>query len=285
MHMARKKQTKKESAHILSREERIQEMQSFTLLSDVFLSVALRDIPACQHILRILTGIGDLEVKEVRTQYTIARIRSHSIRLDVLAEDSKGKLYLIEIQRKDDIDHPRRVRYYGSLADAEFLAKGVKYEELPERIHFYISEKDIWQCGKTVYPVVKELGETGMPYDDGVHIYYVNAEADDGSRAAKLMKYFITADPEDGSEGDLSKRVHYLKCEERGMDIMCEVSEKIQKRGEKIGEEKKAHSTALNLFQMGLSTEEIAGAVGESLELVKGWLAGAEQGSIKNGNC
>ena len=134
--MANADKARPESEHILSREERIREIQSFNLLSDVFMSVALKDVPACQHILRILTGIDDLKVKEVRTQYTISRIKTHSVRLDVLAETEKGKLYHIEIQRKDEIDPPKRIRYNGSLIDAEFLAKGVKYEALPDRIHF-----------------------------------------------------------------------------------------------------------------------------------------------------
>ncbi|MBM6971659.1 hypothetical protein H6A17_11475, partial [Mordavella massiliensis] len=101
----------------------------------------------------------------------------------------------------------------------------MKYEALPDRIHFYISEKDIYHCGKAIYPIEKELGGTGLPYDDGVHIFFVNAAVDDGSRVAKLMKYFKTADPDDDSEGELSKRVRYLKREEGGVDIMCEVSE------------------------------------------------------------
>ena len=269
--MANADKARLESDHIFSREERIREIQSFNLLSDVFMSVALEDVPACQHILRILTGIDDLEVKVVRTQYTISRIKTHSVRLDALAETEKGKLYHIEIQRKDEIDPPKRIRYIGSLIDAEFLEKGAKYEELPDRIHFYISEKDIYHCGKVIYPVEKELGSTGLPYDDGVHIFFVNAAVDDGSRIAKLMKYFKTADPDDDSEGELSKRVRYLKREEGGVDIMCEVSEK---QGRKIGEERKAHSTALNLSRMGLTPEQIASAVGESLEQVKRWLAG-----------
>ena len=235
--MANADKARLESDHIFSREERIREIQSFNLLSDVFMSVALEDVPACQHILRILTGIDDLEVKVVRTQYTISRIKTHSVRLDALAETEKGKLYHIEIQRKDEIDPPKRIRYIGSLIDAEFLEKGAKYKELPDRIHFYISEKDIYHCGKVIYPVEKELGSTGLPYDDGVHIFFVNAAVDDGSRIAKLMKYFKTADPDDDSEGELSKRVRYLKREEGGVDIMCEVSEKIMEQGRKIGEE------------------------------------------------
>ena len=210
----------------------------------------------------------------------IARIHSHDVRLDVLAEDGAGKLYLIEIQRRDKVDHPIRLRYYGSLADAEFLAKGIRYDELPERIHFYISETDIWHQGKAVYPVTKQLGKNGPAYDDGVHIIYVNAEVDDGSRIAKLMEYFKTADPEDDSEGDLSKRVHYLKCEEGGEDVMCEISERIEKRGEQrgeqIGSEKKARMTAFNLFEMGMSPEQISRAVGEDISVVNRWLSGTE---------
>ena len=216
----------------------------------------------------------------VRTQYTISRIKTHSVRLDALAETEKGKLYHIEIQRKDEIDPPKRIRYIGSLIDAEFLEKGAKYEELPDRIHFYISEKDIYHCGKVIYPVEKELGSTGLPYDDGVHIFFVNAAVDDGSRIAKLMKYFKTADPDDDSEGELSKRVRYLKREEGGVDIMCEVSEKIMEQGRKIGEERKAHSTALNLSRMGLTPEQIASAVGESLEQVKRWLVSDTGGAL-----
>ena len=47
-----------------------------------------------------------------------------------------------------------------------------------------------------------------------------------GSDVAKLMDYFKTADPEDMSHGDLSARIHFLKCEEGGYLEMCEVSEK-----------------------------------------------------------
>lgn len=44
------------------------------------------------------------------------------------------------------------------------------------------------------------------------------------------------------SQGDLSKRIHFLECEEEGYKLMCEVSEKIfaegKTEGERIGEER-----------------------------------------------
>ena len=261
--------TKPGSDYILSREERIREIQSFNLLSDVFMSVALRDVPACQHILRILTGFNDLKVKDVRTQYAISQIKTHSVRLDVLAETGNGKLYHIEIQRKDEIDPPKRIRYNGSLMDAEFLAKGMDYKDLPDRIHFYISENDIWHCGKAIYPVGKTLGDTGITYDDGEYIFFVNAAVDDGSRIAKLMNYFKTADPDDDSEGELSKRVRYLKKEEGGMDIMCEVSDRIMERGRKFGEEQLLHKQVQKKLAKGMNIADIAEALEETEERIR----------------
>lgn len=53
------------------------------------------------------------------------------------------------------------------------------------------------------------------------------------------MKYFKTADPDDKSQGALSDRVHFLKCEEGGMKIMCEIAEKIFAEGREEGREEK----------------------------------------------
>ena len=168
-----------------------------------------------------------LVVKEIRVQYRISKIQSHDAILDVLAEDGLGKLYNLEIQRSDTIDHARRTRFYGAMIDSEYLQKGKTYAELPDVYLIYISETDLWEANHTVYPVRKHFENTAVPYEDGQRILYVNAAVNDGSPTAKLMQYFKTTDPQDMSQGDLSLRIHYLKCEEGGYAEMCEVSEKI----------------------------------------------------------
>ena len=231
---------------IVEKERLVAEARRFNLLSNVFMSVALDDKLACQHILRILTEMKDLIVLEVRSQYRMSKITSHDAILDILAEDGCGNLFSVEIQRADTVDHARRIRFYGAMIDSEYLMKGKTYAGLPDVYIMYISETDLWKGGCTSYPVEKYLGNTKMPYDDGQHILYVNAAINDGSKTACLMQYFKTADPEDMSQGDLSKRIHFLKCEEGGYEIMCEVSEKIfaegraegKTEGEKIGEER-----------------------------------------------
>ena len=158
------------------------------------------------------------------------------------------------------------------MIDSEYLEKGKPYADLPDLFIIYISETDLWKAGFTTYLVKKYFENTDIPYDDGQHIMYVNAAINDGTKTANLMQYFKTADPDDMNHGDLSKRIHWLKCEEGGYQEMCEISEKIFKEGQIEGELKKAKSTAMRLADMGLATEKIAEAVEVSTSTVKQWL-------------
>jgi len=252
---------------LTTREARLAEARKFNLLSDVFMTEVLKDPEACQHVLRIIMGVSDLAVQKVKTQYVMTKLVSHGVRLDVVAEFEHEQICNIEIQRSETTDHARRTRYYVAMLDCEVLEKGKDYDEMPEVYIFYISETDIWKAGKTVYQVRKVLGEEGIGYEDGQHVIYINAEVDDGSEIAKLMQYFKHADPEDMSQGALSKRVHFLKCEKGGEEIMCEISERLYQAGIQNG----IRIAARNLFLRGMSAADAAGICEEKQELIEEW--------------
>ena len=71
-----------------------------------------------------------------------------------------------------------------------------------------------------------------MPYDNGLHTLYVNAEVDDGSNIAKLMQYLKTAKAGDTSQGALSEHVNYLKPPEGGRATMGEFEKYYKEQGE-----------------------------------------------------
>lgn len=266
--------------YLADRERMLKDLEQLTLLSDVFMSVVLSDLGACQHVVRILTGDHKIRLKSVRTQYVISKAVTRGARLDVLAEEQKSTLYHLEIENTDTMDHPRRTRFYGALTDSELLRKGAGYSALPDRRIFYISRTDIWKKGYTIYEEEKRFRQTGLLHEDGAHVTYVNAAVDDGSRIAKLMRYFRTADPLDDSEGALSKRVRFLKTEEGGREIMCEIMEKIREEGRKEGRKsgflESSRKTALNLDRMGMPEETIARAVEEDVTVVRQWLKSAK---------
>lgn len=81
-------------------------------------------------------------------------------------------------------------------------------------------------------------------------VYVIHTYVNDGSDVAKLMDYFKTADPEDMSQGDLSARIHFLKCEEGGYPEMCEVSEKIYNEGKIEGKKETAFNMKKRDIQM-----------------------------------
>ncbi len=245
---------------ITTREQKIAAIQKFTLFSDTFARVVFEDAAACQYVLRILTGDRKLQLRWVKTQFVLSKLASHDAWLDVLAECTSGEIYAMEIQSWDDVDHPHRVRFYESMIDSHFLEKGRAYDALPDVTLIYVCREDFLKGGVPSWSVEKyrnmkekstrqkdakklSVGSDCAEYmkerryEDGLHTRYVNAEIDDGSETARLMKYFLTADPEDRSHGALSERVRFLKCTEKGLDRMCEVSDLFWKSGYAAGRE------------------------------------------------
>ena len=98
------------SSHFESREERLSVMRSMNLFSNDFMNVTFEDKAACEYVLRILTKIPDLHVQTVTVQWRVAHSADRDVIIDVLAEDSHGCLYNIEVQRGDELDHFKRIR-------------------------------------------------------------------------------------------------------------------------------------------------------------------------------
>ncbi len=257
-------------------EQKIQEVIHSNLFNNVFASVALEDKEACQYVLQKITGIEDLDVTFVKGQYRLQNLTSKDSVLDIYAEDAAGRRHNMEIQRENTVDHPHRTRYYGSMLDKSLLDKGDNYDEMSDIHVIYISETNIMKTGETVCPVEKTLGKHKSPYDDGRHITYVNAEVDDGSEVAELMKYFKTADPNDMRFGALSKRVRFLKTQKGGYEEMGDTFETLWEFGRKEGREEGALETKRNmakkLFAKDNSVDDIAETLDADVAQVEDWL-------------
>ena len=166
--------------------------------------------------------------------------------------------------------------YYASSIINDYFFKGDQsYTKVPELYVFYVSETDIWHMGKTVYSVRKFLEDLDKPYNDGLHMCYINAEINDNSDIAKLMQYFKTADPKDNSQGRLSMRIQTIKNPKEVSSIMddllkeyCDIAKKIALAdGRANGEIKEKFATAKRLLAMKLSIQDIAKAT--TLPVVK----------------
>ena len=128
-------------------------INSLNLMDDTFFAAVMEDVDVCTYVLRIITGIKSLRVISSKSQYQIRNLVSHSVILDIIAEDDKGRVYNIEVQKSDRDHHPKRIRYYQANVDISFLNKGCKYEDLPESYFIFISDFDPFGLGDNYYEI------------------------------------------------------------------------------------------------------------------------------------
>ena len=106
----------------------------------------------------------------------------------------------LEIQKKDNDDHQKRVRYNGSNMDTYIADKGIKFGQIPESYVIFISKKDFFGQGKAIYHIDRVLRETGDVEDNGFYEIYVNTEIDDKTDIAELMEIYSSSDLPDNNK-------------------------------------------------------------------------------------
>lgn len=212
-----------------------------------------------------MLNISDLKVLDVRTQVFVENLLNRSVRLDVLATDSSGRKFNIEIQRADKGAGMQRARYNSSMMDANLLKKGEDFTTLPETYVIFITENDVIGKGKPLYQIERCILETGEKFEDGSHIVYVNGAYRDESPIGRLMNDFSCTDPEDMYYSVLADRVRFFKESKEGIAIMCRAMEDM--RNEAV-QENKIEVAKKMLADGFISPDKIAEYLGLSLEEV-----------------
>lgn len=80
-----------------------QVLQKLCMMNNKFMNLMLDDnIDAAQIMLRVILKDDTIKVISVRIQDFIQNLFGHSAQLDILAKDSTGRLFNVEIQRSDE---------------------------------------------------------------------------------------------------------------------------------------------------------------------------------------
>ena len=246
-------------------------IENFRLMDDDFMSKCLENAPECiELMLQIILGKKDLKVVKSQTEYPIKSLQGRGVRFDVLARDSKGREYDIEIQRADKGAEPKRARYNSALMDANALKAGEDFGKLRDTYVIFITENDVMGGGQEAYSYLRMEEHSGKRLDDGTHIVYVNGAARSATEIGRLVHDLLCRDAAEMYFDLLRKRVEEFKNSEEGRHAMCKAMEKIEARGEARGERKNMLATAKRLLANGkLLLKEIAECSGLSLAEVK----------------
>lgn len=256
-------------------QEDLARLRQLRLIDDDFFSKCFDNDTACvQLVLQIVLDKPDLNVVDVRTQVFVENLLNRSVRLDVLATDSEGRKFNIEIQRSDKGAGRKRARYNSSMMDVNLLEKGNDFEALPETYVIFITENDVIGLREAIYEIERCFVKSGKRFGDGSHILYVNGSYRDDSPVGKLMHDFSCTDPSDMCYNVLADRARFFKESKEGIAVMCKVLDDMRRQsyqeGMAEGKNKNRKETALNLLKLGtISLDDISFATGLSLDEVK----------------
>lgn len=67
----------------------------------------------------------------------------------------------VEVQRSDDDNHQKRVRYNTACVTGNITEPGSKFENVPVVYVIYITRNDFFRKGKTIYHVDRVPGRPG----------------------------------------------------------------------------------------------------------------------------
>ena len=246
-------------------------IQALRLMDDDFMSIVFDgDTELTQFLLKILLSRDDLRVKSVMTQKEKRNLFGRPVRLDIVAEDTAGKIYNIEVQRADEGALPRRVRYNLALLDSHTLKKGEDFSALPETYIIFITENDYYGLGKPLYKIKKVVEDTDLPFDDGCTIMYVNGAYRADDAIGHLMSDFSATDAGKMYYEEIARRVSFHKQEEGGRRTMCRIFEEYgNERAAEARAERNIEIVENLLRKNKLTFEEIADAAGVPLATVE----------------
>lgn len=221
-------------------------------IDDIFFEKLIEEDGVCEELLQVVLEDPDLEVKEIFPQGNVKNLRGRSVRLDAICKLSTGKYCDVEVQKANNDNHFKRVRYNASCITANITEPGIRFCDVPNVCIVYITTFDILKKGKTVYHAHQFDDETHTFIDDGLSYVYVNTKIDDKTKIARLMKCFMQTEVNESEFPKLTNGVCRLKNSKEGVNTMCQAWEKyneeIEARGEARGE---AKGEAKGIIRMG----------------------------------
>ncbi len=210
-------------------------LENYRLMDDDFMTLFFnQNFEATELVLDVILNRSDIKVKviEVQKRETNPAVDGRNVVLDILAVDSEGKNYDIEIQRADSGAGTRRARFLSSVIDYNMLKVKQDFSELRDSYVIFITENDVMKEGLPMYHINRHIEElSNKRFDDGNHIIYVNgAYKNDSSDIGKLMHDFRCNSSVDMFYDVLKRGMHHYKETEGGRATVCKA---IENYGEK----------------------------------------------------
>ena len=239
--------------------------EDLTLFNDKLFNKAILRKEFVEELLQVIFGDPKLKVLKYESQKTYNILKQRGIRLDCLCELFDGRKISVEVENNDNSskwNDQKRVRYYGSVIDVMSLKKKEIYDNLPDLYMVYLTVKDIFGLGLTTYHIERCIKENGSFVNNGYHEIYINAENDDKSEIAEVMKMMSTKDYVNHKYKNIKnakgEKLMPVEVKEAIEDLKAESMAKGMQKGIAKGMHEGKIKTIIELLNQGLISEEVA---------------------------
>ncbi len=188
--------------------------EDLTFTDDFLFGRLMQNKELCKGVLECLLQhpIGELRTPENQKEFRYYA-DGKPIRLDIYTQDDTA-IYDAEMQNLnhqslEELDLPRRSRFYQSCIDTDFLGKGVSYRELPDSQMLFICTFDPLGQGLPIYSLcTKCLEDDTIDIKDGMKRYFFNCAYEGTDLPAELVDFYKFLQTGEGGKTALTKRLN-----------------------------------------------------------------------------
>ena len=173
----------------------ISEWEAITICNDFVFCKIMQDEELLSELIRLI--LPDLKFKQLSVQAQRAvdiGVDIHGVRFDIFVTLEDGSVVEIEMQVLDTGNLPKRLRFYGSMADTQMLEKGVVYSKLRDSYVIMICPFDPYGEERHIYTFTnrcKENTDLEMGDDTTKIVLNANGTMDDVSDRLKAFLDYV----------------------------------------------------------------------------------------------
>lgn len=264
-------------------QRKIKTLQELSLADDYLFSKVMEDPDICRLLLEKILNVTirkvelDIPQKSIDPNYT-----SHGIRLDVYVADDQNTIYSVEMQRSNEYNIPKRLRYYQGMMDMDQLQKGSAYSSLKRDIIIFICTFDCFGEGRHRYTFESRCAENlQLCLGDETTKIILNTRgtmADLDQEILEFLSYVEQTDDHTAASatGELVRKIHRrVKKVKESKELEVEYMKLLEnlkeqwEDGHTAGWDEKALEDASNLKKAGVDLSIIAKCTGLTLEAVE----------------
>lgn len=272
------------NVHIVNEKRTVKPIQELNLTDDFLFDVSTEDLEVCKIMIELSLGVKLKSIRWKEGQKVVHNLPGkRGIRMDFYAEDEDGRIFNVEMQKRNEGNLPKRTRFYQALVDAPLLKRGERgFDDLNPLYIVVICDFDLFKCGKYRYTFSNYCKEVwGLKLGDECEKVFLNTKGSNDTEVEQSLIDFLhyVADSNDHSISDdcderlknLHGKVKLIKSSERMEAAYMKMEERdrqIAESGRQEGRMKQLIEIVCRMLGKDKMPEEIIEILGGDPDMI-----------------